>query len=92
MANWIWRVVHQFVARRYGPGLSRNSLLNYLHRLGFVPKRPKKRLVKADERKRESLVTISKLNEQAWAEGKSPLIPLSRKGETLKKPQFEIVS
>ena len=56
MANWIWRVVHQFVARRYGPGLSRNSCLNYLHRLGFVLKRPKKRLVKADERKRESFV------------------------------------
>ena len=30
--------------------------MNYLHRLGFVPKRPKKRLVKADERKRESFV------------------------------------
>ena len=56
MPNWIWRVVHQFVARRYGPGLSRNSCLNYLHRLGFVLKRPKKRLVKADERKRESFV------------------------------------
>ena len=56
MANWIWRVVHQFVARRYGPGLSRNSCLNYLHRLGFVLKRPKKRLVKAEERKRESFV------------------------------------
>ena len=27
-----------------------------LHRLGFVSKRPKKRLVKADERKRESFV------------------------------------
>ena len=25
MANWKWKVVHQFVARRYGIGLSRNS-------------------------------------------------------------------
>ncbi len=56
MANWIWRMVQQFAARRYGIGLSRNSCLNYLHRLGFVLKWPKKRLVKADERKRESFV------------------------------------
>ena len=37
-------------------------------------------------------VTVSKLNEQARAEGKSPLIPLSQKGETLGKPRFGIVS
>ena len=38
------------------------------------------------------LETISKLNEQAWAEGKSPLIPLLRKGETLGNTRFEIVT
>ena len=45
MANWNWRVVHQFVSERFGISLSRSSCLNYLHRLGFVHKRPKKRLV-----------------------------------------------
>ena len=33
-----------------------SSCLNYLHRLGFAFKRPKKRLVKADEYKREAFV------------------------------------
>ena len=56
LANWNWRVVHQFVADRFGISLSRSSCLNYLHRLGFVLKRPKKRLVKADETKREAFV------------------------------------
>ena len=36
--------------------LSRSSCLNYLHRLGFVLKRPKKRLLKADAAKRETFV------------------------------------
>ena len=48
LANWNWKVVHQFVSERLGISLSRSSCLNYLHRLGFVLKRPKKRLVKAD--------------------------------------------
>ena len=54
MANWNWKVVRQFVSKRFGIGLSRSACLNYLHRLGFVLKRPKKRLVKADEQKREA--------------------------------------
>ena len=49
-------MVHQFVADRFGISLSRSSCLNYLHRLGFVLKRPKKRLVKANEAKREAFV------------------------------------
>ena len=49
-------MVHQFVSGRFGISLSRSSCLNYLHRLGFVLKRPKKRLVKADEAKREAFV------------------------------------
>ena len=36
--------------------LCRSSCLNYLHRLEFAIKRPKKRLLKADETKREALV------------------------------------
>ena len=49
-------MVHQFVSERLGISLSRSSCLNYLHRLGFVLKRPKKRLVKADEGKRDAFV------------------------------------
>ena len=56
LANWNWRVVHRVVSERFGASLSRSSCLNYLHRLGFSSKRPKKRLVKADETKREAFV------------------------------------
>ena len=49
-------MVHQFVPERFSISLSRGGCLNYLHRLGFVLKRPKKRLVRADARKRESFV------------------------------------
>ena len=56
LANWNWKVVRQFVSERFGICLSRSSCLNYLHRLGFVLKRPKKRLVKADEAKRKDFV------------------------------------
>ena len=48
MANWYWKVVRQFVSERFGVSLCRSSCLNYLHRLGFAFKRPKKRLVKAN--------------------------------------------
>ena len=48
-ANWYWKEVRQFVSERFCVGLSRGSCLNYLHRLGFAFKRPKKRLLKADE-------------------------------------------
>ena len=56
MANWYWKVVRQFVSERFGVSLCRSSCLNYLHRLGFAFKRPKKRLVKANESKRETFV------------------------------------
>ena len=56
LANWNWRAVRQFVLERFGISLSRSGCVNYLHRLGFVLKRPKKRLVKADHAKRESFV------------------------------------
>ena len=56
LANWTWRVVHRFVSERFGISLGRGSCLNWLHRLGFAFKRPKKRLVKADEAKREAFM------------------------------------
>ena len=56
MANWNWKVVRRFVQERCEVSLSRSSCLNYLHRLGFVLKRPQKRLLKADAAKRETFV------------------------------------
>ena len=56
MANWYWKVVRQFVSERFGISLSRSSCLNWLYRLGFACKRPKKRLLKANESKREAFV------------------------------------
>jgi transposase len=58
MANWNWRGVREFVARHFGVRLCRSSCLNYLHRLGFVLKRPRKRLTKADAAKRKDFVTL----------------------------------
>ena len=49
LANWNWKVVRQFIEARCGIRPSRATCLRYLHRLGFVYKRPKKRLLKADE-------------------------------------------
>ena len=56
LANWYWKVVRQFVSERFGISLCRSSCLNWLNRLGFTFKRPKKRLVKANESKREAFV------------------------------------
>ena len=56
LSNWNWRAVRRFVEERFGLALSRSSCLNYLHRLGFVLKRPKKRLLKADPARREAFV------------------------------------
>ena len=56
MANWNWKVVCQYISGHFGISLSRSTCLNYLHRLGFAFKRPKKRLLKADEAKREAFV------------------------------------
>lgn len=58
LANWNWKVVREFIAQHCGPELCRSSCLNYLHRLGFVIRRPKKRLLKADAAKREAFVTF----------------------------------
>jgi transposase len=54
--DWNWKVVRQFVSERFGPQLGRSGCLKYLHRLGFVLKRPKKRLLKADPSRRAVFV------------------------------------
>ena len=70
LANWNWKIVRQLVSERFGIRLSRNSCLNYLHRLGFVLKRPKKRLLKADEGKREAFVSeYAALRDEAGRSG-----------------------
>ena len=56
LANWNWKVVCQYASQRFGVRLSRSTCLNYLHRLGFAFKRPKKRLLKADDAQRESFL------------------------------------
>ena len=56
LANWNWKVVRQFIEARCGIRLSRSACLRYLHRLGFVYQRPKKRLLKADEAKRATFL------------------------------------
>ncbi len=58
LANWNWKVVREFIRRDFGLWLSRSSCLNYLHRLGLVLKRPKKRLLKAKESEREAFVAL----------------------------------
>ena len=59
-----------FVEKRFGCVLSRSSCFDYLHRLGFVVKRPKKRLLKADAVKRAAFVaTYAALRAEAQATG-----------------------
>ncbi len=57
LANWNWKVVREFIERCFGC-LCRSSCLNYLHRLGFVLKRPEKLLLKADEEKRDAFIAF----------------------------------
>ena len=70
LANWYWKVVRQYVSERYGVCMSRSSCLNCLHRLGFAFKRPKKRLLKANESRREAFVAeYAALREEARQTG-----------------------
>lgn len=70
LANWNWKVVRHFVQERFGVVPSRSSCNNYLHRLGFVRKRPKKRLLKANTEKREEFVaTYVALRDEAHLQG-----------------------
>ena len=58
--------MRQLAGNRFGIGLNRSSRLNWLHRLGFAFRRPKKRLLKADEAKREAFVAgYATLREEA---------------------------
>ena len=50
------RLVANAGSERFGISLCRSSCLNWLHRLGFAFKRPKKRLAKGNESKREVFV------------------------------------
>jgi transposase len=70
LADWNWKVVRRFVQERFGIILARSSCLNYLHRLGFVVRRPKKRLLKADTAKRAAFVeAYAALRAEAQATG-----------------------
>jgi len=68
-ANWNWKGVRQFVQKRFGLSLCSRTCLNYLHQLGFVLKRPKKRLLKANAEQRQAFVsTYAKLRQEAQAQ------------------------
>lgn len=70
LADWHWRVVRRFVSERFGITLARSSCLSYLHRLGFVVKRPTKRLLKADAAKRTAFVAAyTTLRQEAQTSG-----------------------
>lgn len=70
MVNWNWKGVRQYIRQSFGHRLGRTSCLNYLHRLGFVLKRPKKRLVKASADKRDAFVAdYAVLRAEAQASG-----------------------
>ena len=69
-AQWNWKGVRQFVQQRFGLWLSSRTCLNYLHRLGFVRKRPKKRLLKAKAEQRVAFVaTYVALRQDAQERG-----------------------
>ena len=71
LGDWNWKVVRQFVGERFGLALGRSSCLNYLHRLGFVLKRPKKRLLKAIGRVGAgTLVNVGELPERIRGSGR----------------------
>ena len=70
LANWNWKLVRQFLPERCGVSLCRSSCMNYLHRMGFAFKRLRKRLVKADEAKREAfLAEYAALRDEAGSTG-----------------------
>ena len=56
LANWHWKAVRQFIWGSFGLKLSPSNCRNYLHRLEFNYKRPKRRLVEADEWKWKAFV------------------------------------
>ena len=70
LADWNWKVVRRFVQERFGGPRARSTCRNYLHRLGFVLKRPKTGLLKAAAAKREAFVAeYARLRGEAVATG-----------------------
>ena len=70
LANWNWKGVRLFVDQHFGRTLCRSSCVNYLYRLGFVLKRPKKRLLKANAELRDAFVAAyAKLRTEAQSTG-----------------------
>lgn len=55
-ATWTWKAVAEWSATHAHRRLSRSSCLRYLHRLGFVWKRPITRLLKANAAARDAFV------------------------------------
>lgn len=55
-SRWSWKSVRQFLDERFAKRLSPRSCLRYLRQLGFVRKRPKRVLLKADAKKRAAFV------------------------------------
>jgi putative transposase len=74
-ADWTWKAGRAFCRRRFGVALGRRSCLTSLHRLGFVVKRPKKRLLKADAAERAAFVAeYAALRRAAHATGTKHLV------------------
>jgi transposase len=70
LAKWTWKGIRQYVQEQFQVLLSSRTCLNYLHRLGFVVKRPKKRLRKANAEKRAAFVQeYAALRPEAQASG-----------------------
>lgn len=70
LSNWNWKVVQEFIRQHFHRELSASGCLNYLHRLGFVVRRPKKRLLKADDDQRAEFVArYAALRAEAQATG-----------------------
>lgn len=68
--NWCWKSVQQFFAECFGLQMGRSCCIDWLHRLGFVHKRPGKRLLKADATQRTVFVAeYQTLGTLAQAEG-----------------------
>jgi len=50
-ANWCWKAVRAFLQQCFDLLLGRTACIDWLHRLGFVGRQPRKRLLKADAEK-----------------------------------------
>jgi len=52
--RWTGKLVVAFIKERFGKEVAYRTAMGYLHRLGFVRKRPRKRLKKADPNKQKA--------------------------------------